>query len=51
MKTRLTQRRIRALKRSACAMCKPQKRGWEDKRTVRDRRLAGGVEDQMREAD
>ena len=49
MKTRLTQRRIRARKRSACALCKPQKRGREDKRTPRDRRLAVGAEEQIRD--
>jgi hypothetical protein len=31
MKSKFTQRRYRAPKRSACAMCKPQKRGWADK--------------------
>lgn len=29
MKSNLTKRRYKAQKRSACAMCKPHKRGWE----------------------
>ncbi|MGI8435378.1 MAG: hypothetical protein ACR2NX_00510 [Chthoniobacterales bacterium] len=40
MKSDLTERRYKAPKRSACAMCKPHKRGWEDKKTVRDLRSA-----------
>ncbi len=40
MKTNLTKRRYKAEKRSACAMCKPYNRGWEDKKTVRDLRSA-----------
>lgn len=48
MKTRVTQRRIRAPKHSACVLCKPQKRGWEDKRTPRDRRLAVGADEQLK---
>ena len=40
MKTDLTKRRYKAPKRSACAMCKPHKRGWEDKKTARDMRHA-----------
>jgi hypothetical protein len=31
MKSKFTQRRYRAPKRSSCAMCKPQQRGWADK--------------------
>lgn len=49
MKTRVTQRRIRAPKHSACALCKPQKRGWEDKRTPRDRRLAEAADEQLKD--
>ena len=49
MKTRLTQRRYRAPKRSACAMCKPQQRGWADKKTPGDLRRAVGQEQELRE--
>ena len=41
--------RFRAQKRCACALCKPQQRGWEDKKTVRDRRMAVRDEAQLRE--
>jgi hypothetical protein len=34
MKSKFTQRRYRAPKRSSCAMCKPQQRGWTDKNGV-----------------
>ena len=40
MKSNTTKRRYKAQKRSACAMCKPYKRGWEDKKTPRDLRAA-----------
>jgi len=36
MKSKFTQRRYRAPKRSSCAMCKPQQRGWADKKTPGD---------------
>ncbi len=49
MKTKLTQRRIRASKASACGLCKPQKRGWADKKTVPDLRAAYRDELQLRE--
>ncbi len=32
MKTNLVKRRIKATKRSSCALCKPHKRGWDDKK-------------------
>ncbi len=51
MKTKLTQRRIRASKASACGLCKPQKRGWADKKTVPDLRAAYRDELQLRERD
>ena len=50
MKTKLTQRRIRASKASACGLCKPHKRGMADKKTVADVRAAIGAEQQFREA-
>lgn len=40
MKSNLTKRRYKAQKRSACPMCKPHKRGWEDKKTTGDLRSA-----------
>ncbi|MCA1964695.1 MAG: hypothetical protein LDL31_12185 [Prosthecobacter sp.] len=49
MKSRLLQARFRAPKASACAMCKPHKRGWLDKKTLRDVRLAARDEQQLRE--
>ena len=49
MKSTLRQARIRAPKASACAMCKPHQRGWEDKKTMRDVRLAVRDEQQLRE--
>jgi len=50
MKTKLTQRRIKTHKASACAMCKPWKQGWDDKETVRDLRHAQRADQQLREA-
>jgi hypothetical protein len=49
MKSKVTQRRYRAPKRSSCAMCKPQQRGWADKKTPADLRHAIGQEQQIRE--
>ena len=40
MKSKFTQRRYRALKRSSCTMCKPQKQGWADKKTFAEVRQA-----------
>jgi hypothetical protein len=49
MKSKLTQRRYRAPKRSACGLCKPEQRGWADKKTPRDLRRAIGQEQEMQE--
>jgi hypothetical protein len=49
MKSKFAQRRYRAPKRSSCAMCKPQQRGWADKKTPGDLRRAIGQEQQIRE--
>lgn len=49
MKTRLTQRRIKAPKASACGMCKPWKKGWQDKKTVSQLRRAIDAAQQMGE--
>jgi hypothetical protein len=49
MKTKLTQRRYRASKRSACAMCKPHQRGWADKKTPADLRRSIRQEQELQE--
>jgi len=49
MKSPLTQQRFKAPKKSACGLCKPQKRGWAGKRKVSDIRFAIGHEQQLRE--
>jgi hypothetical protein len=49
VKTKLTQRRIKARKASACGLCKPWKQGWADKKTVRDIRHAQRAQQQFRE--
>ena len=48
-KTKLTQRRIKARKASACGLCKPWKQGWADKKTARDVRQAQRADQQLRE--
>ena len=49
MKTKFTQRRIKARKASACGLCKPWKQGWADKKTVRDIRHAQRAQQQLAE--
>jgi hypothetical protein len=49
MKSKFTQRRYRAAKRSSCAMCKPQQRGWADKKNATDLRQAIKQEQEIRE--
>jgi len=49
MKTKLTQRRFKAQKRSACGLCKPWKKGGEDKKTVGQLRKAQDAEQQLKE--
>lgn len=49
MKTTLTQRRIKAPKPSACGLCKPWKKGWEDKKTARDLKAAQSAQQQISE--
>jgi hypothetical protein len=51
MKSKLTQRRYRAPKRSACGLCKPQQRGWADKKTPADLRCVIGQEQQIQESE
>jgi hypothetical protein len=47
MKTKLTQRRIKARKASACGQCKPWKQRWM--KTVRDIRHAQYAEQRLAE--
>jgi hypothetical protein len=49
MKSKMAQRRYRAPKRCACGLCKPQKRGWADKKTPADLRRAVGQEQEIRD--
>jgi hypothetical protein len=49
MKTKITQRRVKAVKRGTCGMCKPWKKGWAGKRTVSEVRQAQGAEQQLSE--
>jgi len=49
MKTKLTQRRIKAEKNSSCGLCKPWKRGSAGKRPVRDQRSAVGADQALKE--
>lgn len=49
MKSKLTQRKFKADKLRSCAMCKPWKHGWEQKRTVREERRAVDADQQLRE--
>ena len=49
VKTKLTQRRIKARKASACGLCKPWKQGWADKKPARDIRHAQRAQQQLSE--
>jgi len=49
VKTKFTQRRIKARKASACGLCKPWKQGWADKKTARDIRHALRAQQQLSE--
>jgi plasmid stabilization system protein ParE len=49
MKTNLVKRRIKAPKRSSCALCKPHKRGWEDKKNPGELRTAVKHSQELRE--
>jgi len=40
LKTNLTKRRFKAPKRSSCGLCKPHKRGWDDKKRTGEMRAA-----------
>lgn len=50
MKTNLTQRRIKAPKRSACGLCKPWKQGGADKHTYPELKAAQAAQEQLDEA-
>lgn len=49
VKTNLTKRRVKAPKRSSCALCKPHKRGWDDKKTPGELRTAVKHAQELRE--
>lgn len=49
MKGKYTKKRYKAQKGSSCAMCKPWKHGWEDKKTVREIKKAIEAEEQIKE--
>jgi hypothetical protein len=49
LKSKFTQRRYRARKRSACALCKPHQQGWADKKIFGDVRRAVAHEQQFRD--
>ena len=49
MKNKLTQAKYKCRKGCGCKMCKPQKGGHDNFRTVRDRRLSQGHADQLKE--
>ena len=40
MKSNLQKARFKANKKSSCTMCKPYKRGWEDKKDMQQLRQA-----------
>lgn len=47
MKSRITQRRFKANKNSSCSMCKPWKRGWEQKQNISRKRKDCDFEQQI----
>jgi len=49
MKTNLTKRRFKAQKKSLCALCKPHKRGWDDRKTAGELRIAVKHAHELRE--
>jgi len=50
MKGSLVKRRYKAQKRSACGLCKPWKQGGDDKKTIRDLRMATKHQQEIEEA-
>lgn len=51
MKTNLTKRKYKAVKHKACGLCKPWKRGWEDKKSINDVRNAIKHDDELCETE
>jgi len=49
VKSKTTQRRIKAPKRSACGACKPWKKGGQGKRTHREVKKAVDADQQLKE--
>jgi hypothetical protein len=49
LKANLMKRRIKAPKRSSCALCKPHKRGWNDKKNPGELRIAVKHSQELRE--
>jgi len=49
LKTNLTKRRYKAPKRSSCPLCKPNKRGRDDKKSVSEVRTAVKHAEELRE--
>lgn len=47
-KPKIIQAKYRCKKGCGCKMCKAQKGGWENRRTVRDTKLAYGHLDQLK---
>ena len=50
MKSNLTKRRYKAPKSSACPLCKPNKRGRDDKKTYADIKTAMKHDHEMQDA-
>lgn len=50
MKTKITQAKYRCKRGCGCKLCKPQKGGHEDKRSVRDVKLSLGHSEEIKEA-
>lgn len=50
MQTRLTQAKYRCKQGCGCKMCKPQKGGHQNRRTVRDVKLSSGHSHELSEA-
>jgi hypothetical protein len=49
MKGKYTKKRFKADKGSSCAMCKPWKHGWEDKKVIGEIRKGIDAEQQLKE--
>ena len=49
MKSKHTQKRYKAQKKSSCPMCKPWKKGWEDKKVIREIKKGISMDEQLKE--